>query len=132
MSTSGPHYMRYFYMRIREYAIEKWPFFWNLSSNLQRSLVFLNVNSLYLSIFWSPYLSNIMRSTCIFLFIVQLKNVCLRLTQFQTFQIVSRATCLIKILSHPLMLRFVKNSIKIEVLDLYNDYNSDFPWSSYK
>jgi len=35
MSTGGPRYMQSFYLRIRVYAIEKWPFFWNLSSNLQ-------------------------------------------------------------------------------------------------
>jgi len=33
--TGGPRYMRSFYLRIRVYAIEKWPFFWNISSNLQ-------------------------------------------------------------------------------------------------
>ncbi len=32
--TGGPRYMRSFYMRFRIYAIEKWSFFWNLSSNL--------------------------------------------------------------------------------------------------
>ncbi len=35
--TGGPRYMRSFYMRFRVYAIEKWPFFWNLSSNLWES-----------------------------------------------------------------------------------------------
>jgi len=40
-----------FYLQIRIYVIEKWPFFWNLSSNLQWSLVFLYENSLYASLF---------------------------------------------------------------------------------
>jgi len=34
-NTDGPRYMRSFYLQICIYAIEKWPFFWNLSSNLQ-------------------------------------------------------------------------------------------------
>jgi len=50
-NTGGPRYMLSFYLRIRVYANEKWPFFWNLSSNLQWSLVFLYANSLYASIF---------------------------------------------------------------------------------
>jgi len=33
--TDGPRYMQSFYLRFRVYPIEKWPFFWNLSSNLQ-------------------------------------------------------------------------------------------------
>jgi len=49
--TVGPRYMRSFYLQICIYSIEKWPFFWNLSSNLQWSLVFLYANSLYASIF---------------------------------------------------------------------------------
>jgi len=43
--------MRSFYLRFRVYAIRKWPFFWNLSSNWQSSLVFLYANSLYGSLF---------------------------------------------------------------------------------
>jgi len=43
--------MQSLYQRIRVYAIEKWPFFWNLSSNLHWSLVFLYANSLYARIF---------------------------------------------------------------------------------
>jgi len=39
----------YFYKA--RYAIQKWPFFWNLSSNYQSSLVFLCANSLYASLF---------------------------------------------------------------------------------
>ncbi len=35
LNTGDPHYMRSFYLRFRIYDIEKWPFFWNLSSNLQ-------------------------------------------------------------------------------------------------
>jgi hypothetical protein len=61
--TGGPRYMRSFYLRFRVYmsqafaeirhfhTIQKWPFFWNLSSNYQSSLVFLYANSLYLSLF---------------------------------------------------------------------------------
>jgi len=49
--TRGPCYMWSFYLRIRIYAIEKRPFFWNLASNLHWLLVFLYVNSLYVSIF---------------------------------------------------------------------------------
>ncbi len=48
----GPHYMRPFYLQFRVCAIEKWPFSWNLSSNLQLSLVFLYANSLYASLFF--------------------------------------------------------------------------------
>ena len=44
--------MRSFYLRFCVCAIESWPFFWNLSSNLQSSLVFLYANSLYASIFF--------------------------------------------------------------------------------
>jgi hypothetical protein len=33
--TGGPRHMRSFYLGFCIYAIEKWPFFWNLSSNLQ-------------------------------------------------------------------------------------------------
>jgi len=50
-STGGPPYMRSFYLRFHVYAIQKWPFFWNLSSNYQSSLVFLYANSLYASLF---------------------------------------------------------------------------------
>ncbi len=49
--TGGPRYMRSFYLRFRVYAIQKWHFFWNLSSNYQSSLVFLDSNSLYSSLF---------------------------------------------------------------------------------
>jgi len=49
--TGGPRYMRSFYLWFRIYAIQKWPFFWNLSSNYQSSLVFLYANSLYASLF---------------------------------------------------------------------------------
>ncbi len=41
--------MRSFYLQFRIYAIQKLPFFWNLSSNLQSSLFFLYANSLYTS-----------------------------------------------------------------------------------
>jgi len=51
VGTGGPRYMRSFYLQFRIYAIRKWPFFWNLSSNLQSSLVFLYANSLYASLF---------------------------------------------------------------------------------
>jgi len=55
-TTGGPRYMRSFYLQFRVYAIQKWPFFWDPSSNLQSSLVFLYVNLLYASLFfWSPY-----------------------------------------------------------------------------
>jgi len=50
-STGGPHYMRSFYLWFQVYAIQKWPFFWDLSSNLQLSLVFLYANLLYASLF---------------------------------------------------------------------------------
>ncbi len=41
-------------MQIRVSAIANWPFYWNVSPNLQSLLVFLYVNSLYASqIFWS-------------------------------------------------------------------------------
>jgi len=50
-STGGPRYMRTFYLRFRVYSIPKWPFFCNLTSNLQSSLVFLYANSLYSSLF---------------------------------------------------------------------------------
>jgi len=56
--------MRSFYLRFRVYAIQIWPFFWNLSSNYQSSLVFLYSNSLYGVYFWSPYPSHITRSNC--------------------------------------------------------------------
>ncbi len=49
--TGSPRYMRSFYLQICVYAIEKCPFFWNLSSYLQWSLVFLYVNSLYANTF---------------------------------------------------------------------------------
>jgi len=49
--TGGPRYMRSFYLRFCVYATQKWPFFWNLSSNNQSSLVFLYANSLYASLF---------------------------------------------------------------------------------
>jgi len=49
--TGSPRYMRSFYLRFRVYAIRKWPFYWNLTSNLQSSLVFLYANSLYASLF---------------------------------------------------------------------------------
>jgi len=51
LCTGGPCYMQSFYLRIHVYVIEKLPFFWNLSSNLQWSLVFLYANSLYASLF---------------------------------------------------------------------------------
>jgi len=35
LNTGRPRYMRSFYLRFRVYAIQKWPFFWNLSSNIQ-------------------------------------------------------------------------------------------------
>jgi len=41
IDTGSPRYMRSFYLRFRVYAIQKWPLFWNLSSDLQLSLVFL-------------------------------------------------------------------------------------------
>jgi hypothetical protein len=47
--TGGPLYMRSFYLRIRVSAIANWPFFWNLSPNLQSFLVFLYASL----IFWS-------------------------------------------------------------------------------
>jgi len=43
--------MQSFYLRFRVYLIRKWPFYWNLTSNLQSSLVFLYANSLYASLF---------------------------------------------------------------------------------
>jgi len=50
--TGGPCYMRSFYMRFCVYAIQKWAFFWNLSSNYQASLVFLYAKySLYAILF---------------------------------------------------------------------------------
>ncbi len=48
-NTGSPHYKRSFYLRFYIYAIQKWPFFWNLSSNLQSSFVFFYANSLYAS-----------------------------------------------------------------------------------
>ncbi len=54
MQGAGPRYMRPFYIQFCVYAIEKWPFSWNLSSNLSLSLVFLYGNSLYLSLFLEP------------------------------------------------------------------------------
>jgi len=46
------------------FGIEKFPFFkLNLSSNLQSSLVFLYTILLSASLFWSPYISHIMRET---------------------------------------------------------------------
>ena len=47
-----PRYVRSFFLQFRVCATENWPFFWNLSSNLQSSLVFLYANSLYASIFF--------------------------------------------------------------------------------
>ncbi len=49
--TGGPRYMKPFYLRFHVYAIEKWPFSWNLSSTLQLFLVFLYANLLYASLF---------------------------------------------------------------------------------
>jgi len=43
--------MRSFYLQFRVYVIEKFAFFWNLSSNLWQTLVFLYANSLYASLF---------------------------------------------------------------------------------
>ncbi len=41
-------------MQIWESAIENWPFFWNVSPNLQSFLVFLYASSFYArQIFWS-------------------------------------------------------------------------------
>jgi len=37
VSTGSPRYMRSFYLRFRIYSNEKWPFSWNLSSNLWNS-----------------------------------------------------------------------------------------------
>ncbi len=34
LTTGGPHFMRSFYLQFCINAIEKWPFFWNISSNL--------------------------------------------------------------------------------------------------
>jgi len=34
-STGSPHYLRSFYLPFGVYAIQKWPLFWNLSSDLQ-------------------------------------------------------------------------------------------------
>jgi len=51
ISTGGPRYMRPFYLRFHVYAIEKWPFSWNLSINVQLSLVFLYSKLLYASLF---------------------------------------------------------------------------------
>ena len=50
-NTGGPRYMRSFYLRFCVYAIEKWPFSQNLSSNLWYFQVFLYANSLYASLF---------------------------------------------------------------------------------
>ncbi len=50
IDTGGPRYMRSFYLWIRVSAIENWPFFCNLSPNLQSFLVFLYANSLYTSL----------------------------------------------------------------------------------
>jgi len=50
INTGGPRYMQSFYLRC-VYAIEKWSFFWNLSSNLQSILVFLYANLLHASLF---------------------------------------------------------------------------------
>jgi len=54
--------MRSFYLRFRVYAIQKWPFSWNLSSNLQSSLVFLYANSLYASLFLRSICTRILGS----------------------------------------------------------------------
>ncbi len=51
VSTGSPRYMRSFFLRFRIYLNEKWPFSWNLSSNLWYSQVFLYANSLYSSLF---------------------------------------------------------------------------------
>jgi len=57
--------MRSFYLQIRVYAIEKWPF------SGTHPLIYSNPWSFYMQIhymqayFWSPYLSHITRSTCI-------------------------------------------------------------------
>jgi hypothetical protein len=64
-STGGPRYMWPFYLRFCVCAIEKWPFSWNLSSNLRLSLVFYMQINYMPAYFLSPYLSHIMRSTCI-------------------------------------------------------------------
>jgi hypothetical protein len=45
--------MRSFYLRICVSAIANWPYFWNISINLQSFLIFLYANSLYArQIFW--------------------------------------------------------------------------------
>ncbi len=49
--TGGPHYMRSIYLQFCVYAIQKWPLFWNISSNLESSLVFLYENLLCASLF---------------------------------------------------------------------------------
>ncbi len=42
------------FLRVRVSSIENWPFFWNVSPNLQSFLVFLYANTLYASLnFWS-------------------------------------------------------------------------------
>ncbi len=50
-NTDSPRYIRSFYLQFCVYAIQKWPLFWNLSSDLKQSLVFLDANLLYVSIF---------------------------------------------------------------------------------
>jgi len=63
-STGGPRYMRSFYLRIWVYAIKK-----GLFSGTY-PLIYSDHMSFYIRIhymrayFWSPYLSNITRSTC--------------------------------------------------------------------
>ncbi len=65
-STGCPRYMRSFYLQFRIYVIHKWSLFWNLYP-----LIYSNPWSFYMGIyymrayFWSPYLSNVTRSTCI-------------------------------------------------------------------
>ena len=51
-NTGGPRYMQSFYLRFHVYATQNWPFFWNPSSNLHSSLVFLYAISLYASLFF--------------------------------------------------------------------------------
>ena len=59
VNTGGPRYMRFFLSAILRICDRELSIFWNLSSNLQSSLVILYANPLYASIFfWSlslPY-----------------------------------------------------------------------------
>ena len=52
-----------FYLRFGVYATENWPFFWNLTTNLQSSLFFVYASLFFRSL--SPYLLHITRDTCI-------------------------------------------------------------------